>query len=491
MNNMFKNLLPLVVITASLSGCMLFFEGEVRPETASVTAAQEAVQADDLVKLQELAATNPGLIRTRDHARQQTPLHWASSVGNQDVVAWLLEQNADVNAKDGNGNTPLHVAAFMGRSQVAESVLDRGGRVNAPNDYGYTPLAMAAYTQQLETAKFLVAKGAKIDCGPSGTELIARFAQHGNKEGVEWALSKGASTTGKMKWTLPTGAKFGGEGVPGWNALHWLAKGTSISKEEAIAAKLSHRDQGTEERSVKEVQDSKYLEVFQVLLANGVAVNARDQNKETPLHVAARSNNLVVATALLDAGAEIDPKDLFEGTPLRSAVECDDSGNPNSSCADIVGLLVARGADVNAKDKYGFTALIAATRWGSGEAEVRRVAEIIITAGADVNAKTPGGGWGPAGDDGMTALSEAARQGFTSVVDLLVRNGEDLNLAFADGRTPLYLSADRGHADVVKLLIAHGANVNAEAKGRTALKAARKRGDQEIIDLLLAHGARE
>ena len=54
---------------------------------------------------------------------------------------------------------------------------------------------------------------------------MGRFAQHGHKEGVEWALSKGASTTGKMTWTIPTGAKLGGEGVPGWNALHWLAKG--------------------------------------------------------------------------------------------------------------------------------------------------------------------------------------------------------------------------------------------------------------------------
>jgi ankyrin repeat protein len=220
-----------------------------------------------------------------------------------------------------------------------------------------------------------------------------------------------------------------------------------------------------------------------LLLANGVAINARDQNKETPLHVAARSSNLVVATALLDAGAEIDPKDLFEQTPLRSAVQCDDSGNPSSSCADIAGLLVARGADVNA--------LIAAIRWGSGGAEVKRVAEIIIAAGADVNAKTPGGGWGPAGDDGLTALSEAAREGFTSVVDLLVRNGADVNLAFADGRTPLYLAAERGDADVVALLIAHGANVNAEAKGRTALQAAMKSRDEETIVLLLKHGATE
>jgi ankyrin repeat protein len=491
MNNTYKNLMPLVLISASLSGCMMLFDPEVRPEAASVTEAQEAVLADNLTKFQELAATNPGLIRTRDHARQQTPLHWASSVGDQDVVAWLLEQNVDVDAKDGNGNTPLHVAAFAGRSQVAASLLDRGAQVNARNDYGYTPLAMAARNRQLETAELLVGRGAKIDCGPSGTELIARFAQYGDKEGVEWALSKGAATTGKIGRTDSTGAKIGGENVPGWNALHWLAKGASVSKREAVAANLAHGDDGTEERSVKQVEDAKYLEVFQLLVANGVAVNARDQNKETPLHVAAESNNLVVATALLDAGAEIEPKDVFDGTPLRSAAECVDMHNPNSSCADIVRLLVARGADVNTKDRSGFSPLIAAINWGSREAEVRRVAEIIIAAGVDMNAKRPAVRLWSAGSDYETALTYAAEKGYVSVVDLLIRNGADVNLAFPDGRTPLYCAAQSGHSDVVALLIAHGANVNAEAKGRTALQAARKRGNQGIIDLLLEHGAKE
>jgi ankyrin repeat protein len=343
------------------------------------------VLADNLAKLQELATTNPGLIRTNDHALPQTPLHWASSVGDQDVVAWLLEQNVDVNARDGNGNTPLHVATYMGRSQVVGSLLDRGAHVNVPNHYGYTPLAMAAFSRHLETAKLLVARSAKIDCGPSGTELIVRFAQYGNKAGVERALSKGAPTTGKMPWTFPTGAKLGGEGVPGWNALHWLAKGASVSKREAMAANLSRGDHGTEERSVKEVRDAKYLEVFQVLVANGVAVNARDQNKETPLNVAAESDNLVVATALLDAGAEIDPKNVQGGTPLSLAVSCTDSADPNSPCVDIVGLFVARGADVNARDHTGFTPLIAALRWNSTEAGLKQVAEVFIAGGVDLN----------------------------------------------------------------------------------------------------------
>ncbi len=491
MSNSAKGLVSLVVIATSLGGCVMLYSD--RPETASVIEARKAALAGNLAKLQELAAHKPGMIRIRDHERHQTPLHWASGAGHQDVVAWLLAQDLDVQVKDRFGTTPLHLAAAEGQTQVVGYLLERGADVNASDDYGYTPLANAAYNQHLEAAKLLVARGAKVDCGPSGMDLITAFVKYGNKEGVEWALSQGARMTGTREWAFSEGVsktdpdhtpiRVGGDNVPGWTAMHWLAKGVSISKEEALAANLSHGDRFAQERSVKDVQDAKYLEVFRVLRANGAAVDARDRNKETALYIATESENLVIATALLDAGAEIDPRNLYESTPLIDAAK--------SLRVDIVRLLVARGADVNAADYRGGTPLISATIWGSNEAGIRQVAEILIAAGVDVNARRPGGGRGRAGNDGSSALQQAAESGYTAVVDLLIRNGANVNDAFADGRTLLYWAARNGHRDVVALLIAHGANVNAEAMGRTALQAARKYGNKEIVDMLLAHGAEE
>jgi hypothetical protein len=157
----------------------------------------------------------------------------------------------------------------------------------------------------------------------------------------------------------------------------------------------------------------------------------------------------------------------------------------------MVRLLVARGAELDAKDDAGFTPLVTATRWGKGEARVREMVESLVVGGADVNARTPGGGWGPAGSDGLTALQQAAENGYLTVVELLVEHGADVNLEFKDGRTPLYWAASNGHRGVVASLLAHGANVNARAKGRSALGAARERGHREIIDLLLERGAKE
>jgi ankyrin repeat protein len=434
----------------------------------------DAALAGDLAKCKELAALEPELIRAQDGGLHQTPLHWASFAGQLDVVAWLLAQGVDVNAKDRFRSTPLHGAAFAGRTAVAGYLLDRGADANAADDDGFAPLDLAA-GKSLETAKLLVARGARIEGGPSGADPIFEFARHGNREGVDWALSLGARITTKNM-------------LNGWTALHWLAKGAFVSKDEALAVNLSNEKRLAQQQSVKDVEDANYLEVFRVLLANGAALDARGNRKETPLHLAAEAGNLTVATALLDAGAQIDPREHDEWTPLHQAAQ--------SIRGDIVRLLVARGADVDAKDHGGFTPLIIATRWGGGqdhateEAAIQEVVKALIAGRADVNAKTPGGGWGPAGNDGLTALQQAAESGHASVVELLLRSGADVNKVFTDGRTPLYWAAKEGRANVVASLIAHGANVNADAKSRTALRAAREGGHQEIVDMLLAHGAR-
>ena len=464
-----KKRLALVASAVMFVGCSTF--DEYRETPAPVIAMHDAALAGDLAKCKELAALDPELIRTPDGSRRQTPLHWAAGGGQLDVVTWLLAQGVDVDAKDRFGSTPLHAAAFFGRTAVAEYLLDRGADVAAADKEGCAPLDLAA-GQHLETSKLLVARGAKIEGGPSRMDPICGFARYGNREGVEWMLSLGAQISRKNQSN-------------GWTAMHWLATGAFVSKQEALAVNLSDETHPARERSVKDVEGAKYLEVFQVLMAHGAAVDARGDRQETPLHLAADAGNLAVATALLDAGAQVDPRMDEQRTPLHQAAQ--------ANGADIVRLLVARGADVNARDRAGYTALIIASRWGGEGGHATEEAEVVkalIAGGADVNAKTPGGGWGPAGDDGLTALQQAAESGRAPVVELLIGGGADVNKEFKDGRTPLYWAAKGGHADVVASLIAHGANVNAEAKGRTALSAAREGRNQEIVDMLLAHGAK-
>jgi ankyrin repeat protein len=106
----------------------------------------------------------------------------------------------------------------------------------------------------------------------------------------------------------------------------------------------------------------------------------------------------------------------------------------------------------------------------------------LIKQGADVNA--------PQGD-GVTALHWAARQGDTELVTALVGAGANARAATRLGAyTPLHLAAERGAAPIVKTLLRAGALVDARTStGATALMLAAASGDTQTIAALLDKGA--
>ncbi|MGC2423670.1 MAG: ankyrin repeat domain-containing protein [Nitrospirota bacterium] len=108
---------------------------------------------------------------------------------------------------------------------------------------------------------------------------------------------------------------------------------------------------------------------------------------------------------------------------------------------------LAKGADVNAKDKAGGTALMVAIN--NNHADVVR---LLVDKGADVNAKDK---------DGWTALMVASYKSHPDFVRLLIDKGADVNAKSSDGNTALTL--DMSHMDIEKMLKAAGAKED-EAK---------------------------
>ena len=88
--------------------------------------------------------------------------------------------------------------------------------------------------------------------------------------------------------------------------------------------------------------------------------------------------------------------------------------------------LIDMGADVNQKDKDGWTALMCASYRGCKE-----VVELLIEKGADVNAKTNGG---------KTALMEASAYGDKEIIELLIQNGADVNQKNNNGQNAMMLA---------------------------------------------------
>jgi len=139
--------------------------------------------------------------------------------------------------------------------------------------------------------------------------------------------------------------------------------------------------------------------------------------------------------------------------------------------------LLKRGADVNAQQADGATAL----QWAAyrGDAEL---AELLLKAGAKP---------GLANHDGATPLWLAAARGDAAVVKALLKGGADANEQLPLGRRPLMLAARSGSVDAVHALIERGADVNAveSARGTSALMQAADQGHADVLKELIQHGA--
>ncbi|KAJ1476256.1 ankyrin repeat-containing domain protein [Baffinella frigidus] len=194
---------------------------------------------------------------------------------------------------------------------------------------------------------------------------------------------------------------------------------------------------------------------------------------------------------LLAKGADVNAKTTEKDTYLLIAASI---GN-----IEIMQQLLAAGAN----DKIGWVPLHGAAEQGH-EAAV----QLLLDKGADVNAKDRIN----AGD---TPLHAAASGGFGAVIQMLLDqgadvnhknkddlNGADLNVLTREGASPLHGAADQGHGEFVRMLLGKGAAVNllrsngadanlASKKGEPPLHRAAKKNflDDVIVRMLLDHGA--
>lgn len=126
--------------------------------------------------------------------------------------------------------------------------------------------------------------------------------------------------------------------------------------------------------------------------------------------------------------------------------------------------------------KYGWTELMEATLNGD-EAAVNR----LLAQGADVNARD---------DAGTSALTLAAYEGHAAIVRLLLDSGAEVNVVGENGRTALGNAVDRGHSVIAQLLLDSGANPNAHVSEDTSvLEDASRGGLLSIVRALITKGA--
>jgi uncharacterized protein len=314
----------------------------------------------------------------------------------------LLARGVDVNAREASrGQTALMWAVAEQHGDVARALIEHGADVRARSNSGFTPLMFAARQGDLEAVKMLLAHGADVkETASDGISVLHVATVRGHVALAEFLLDQGAD---------PNAAGAG------YTALHWAA-GTWES--------YMTRDYRTEsgEWSVLgglPARDGK-LALIRALLAKGANVNAR-LTKNPPRFG---------ATLSLAGGRMLGGGSLVGATPFFLAAHVGD--------VEVMRLLVAHGADPLLPTNDKTTPLMVAAGLGTAEDETLvpagnhlDAAKVCVELGADVNA---------ANDAGNTALHATAFLGFDTIAQFLVDKGAHVNPKNKKGETPLKIA---------------------------------------------------
>jgi hypothetical protein len=196
---------------------------------------------------------------------------------------------------------------------------------------------------------------------------------------------------------------------------------------------------------------------------------------ETELHRSAAANDAAAIASLIATGADPDPRDKDERTPLLLATR--------ANAIEAARVLIAAGADVNAKDRINDTPFLYSA--AEGRLEILRL--ILATGNAKLADTNRYGG---------TGLIPAAHHGHPEVVRELLKTKIAVDHVNRLGWTALLetiILSDGGpiHQEIMAQLIAAGANVNlADGDGVSPLTHAKRRGYAEMTRMLEQAGAR-
>lgn len=190
-----------------------------------------------------------------------------------------------------------------------------------------------------------------------------------------------------------------------------------------------------------------------ILISQGKSVNQEDEYQRTPLYWAAQRGHIPLANLLVSNKANVNQVSSNEDhwTPLIVAAY--------RGHAEMVDYLVKKDADIEAKDKDGYTAL----SWAFKEDHIA-AATVLIKNGANV--KVPSASeYGPPKHSDDTLINDAVMQGDQKFIELLLIHGADVNRVDAAGYSPLHHAVHGGDLETVKLLVKRGADTNFKADG--------------------------
>jgi uncharacterized protein len=435
----------------------------------------------------------------------------AAKSRDMETVRALVRKHVDVNAPSMDGTPALHWIVRVQDHETARLLIKAGADADLANRYGVRPLHLAIANADLEMIRLLLQAGADPkSSAATGETCLMMAARVGMAGAVQALLEKGAPVDERDALFQQTPLMFA------------VRSGST----DVVRLLIEHRaDVNAQTRTGKPP-------AFRLPSSNSGSKGAgivrggwpergeRDPTPgaKTPLLYAAREGHVEIAQLLLKAGAELDKADADGVTPLLMAILNDQ--------LPLARLFVERGANVNATDWYGQTPVFAAvdirnldvpgpTRENGVDRDAAlELIKMLLARGADPNARTreypPQRRWitrlgslSWVDFTGQTPFLRAALAGDVTVMKLLIEHKADPNIATFNGTTPLAAAAgvnwtvsqtyDEGPEhllEAVKLACSLGNDVNAaNSMGVRAIHGAANRGSDEIIRFLVAQGA--
>lgn len=321
---------------------------------AAVPQDLSAAPSDPSMTPPDLSGTPPDLsdMPMKDESPSKK-LFSAVMFGDAAQIKELAAAGADVNSRE--NDRPLIAWASQNQSvEVVKALIESGADVNSVDGIGHTPLMRAVETNQLAIAQTLIQAKADLNIkAPNGDTALMMAVKNNSPEVVKALIDAGANA--------------------------------SITNEDGNTPALT-------------AAQNDGVEIIKILGAAKADMNTSNA-AYTPLSYAIGQENVTLVKALLDAGADPNVKPSNGAGPLFQAAHS----------AEIVALLLAAKANPNVTDDYGQTPLMNAI-----QNDAIKSVEAFIAGGADLNARDR---------SGSTALTLAQNTMRTEIAEILKKGG--------------------------------------------------------------------
>jgi len=214
-------------------------------------------------------------------------------------------------------------------------------------------------------------------------------------------------------------------------------------------------------------------------------LNTCNDRIATPLHFACDGGHADLAGLLLERGAELQARDVDGDTPLHWAAFAGKIGPAKlllvareTGNAAMAKALLEQGAEIDAVGPAGEKLLVYAT-----ERKLDRMFSLLTEKGVNLDIRDR---------NGDSLLHAAAEGGSPEIARILIEKRKPLNETDRYGWTPLHYAAKRGRTAVARPLLDEGAKPDLRTTGGcTPLNVAQKWGHAELIELLRSRGVSE